>query len=270
MKATRPIRPNLGVKMRYQRALIAMIREMAESVDALILAQRKAAPPVQAADETPAAEMEAALRKLVELWNQRFDTIAKKAAALFVLHQAKGVDASFRQALREAGWSIQFKLTPAMQDALDAMIAENVGLIRSIPAQYLQEIEGIVMRNYAAGRNLHQMALEIRARYPVAKRRAMLIARDQSNKCTSIVQRVRMKEIGITEAIWMHSHGGKVPRPTHVAMNGKRYKIGKGMWDSAEKKWIYPGELINCRCTSRAVLPWTPAEEPQYVGLKTA
>jgi len=63
-------------------------------------------------------------------------------------------------------------------------------------------------------------------------------------------------ELGITEAVWMHSHAGKVPRPTHVAMNGTRFKVAEGMWDSAEGKFIQPGELINCRCTSRSVLPF--------------
>jgi hypothetical protein len=45
-------------------------------------------------------------------------------------------------------------------------------------------------------------------------------------------------------------------------MNGKRYLISKGMWDSAAKKWVRPGELIGCRCVGRSVLPWTPSESP--------
>jgi SPP1 gp7 family putative phage head morphogenesis protein len=124
------------------------------------------------------------------------------------------------------------------------------------------------MRNYAASRDTRTMANEIRSRYGVTSRRAMLIARDQSNKCTSIIERVRMKEIGIKEAIWIHSHGGRTPRPTHLAMDHKRYRIEKGMWDSAAKKWIYPRELINCRCVTRAVLPFTPAQPVKYAEAK--
>jgi SPP1 gp7 family putative phage head morphogenesis protein len=149
-----------------------------------------------------------------------------------------------------------------MRDAFAASLAENVGLIRSIPAQYLQEVEGIVMRNYISGRDLKSMVSELRARYKVASNRAWLIARDQSNKANAVVQRTRQRELGITEAIWMHSHAGKTPRPTHVAMNQKRYSVEKGMWDSAVQKWIFPGEPINCRCVGRAVLPWTPTEQP--------
>jgi uncharacterized protein with gpF-like domain len=62
-------------------------------------------------------------------------------------------------------------------------------------------------------------------------------------------------QLGITEAIWVHSGAGKHPRPTHVAMNGKKYDVNKGMWDPAVKRWIFPGEEINCRCVSRSIIP---------------
>ena len=183
----------------------------------------------------------------------------RKLAEEFLRHAFKGTDQAMRQALSAAGWSIEFTMTPAMRDAFEASLAENMGLIRSIPEQYLQQVQGIVMRSYSAGRDLQTMTREIKALYPKVKDRAVLIARDQSNKANAVVQRARQKELGITQGIWMHSHAGREPRPTHVAMNGKRYKIEEGMYDSAVKKHVFPGELVNCRCTSRSVLPWTPA-----------
>jgi SPP1 gp7 family putative phage head morphogenesis protein len=234
---------------------------MAASVEYWLEAQRKAAPPVLATDALPSAEMQEEVQRLFEQWRKRFEEDSVPIAHGFLSRTFKATDAAMRQALRDAGWSIQFTMTTAMRDAFAASLAENVGLIRSIPAQYLQEVEGIVMRNYAAGRDLKSMAAEIRGRFHVAANRAVLISRDQSNKANAVVQRARMQELGITEAIWLHSHAGKEPRPTHVAMNGKRYLISKGMWDSAVKKWIYPGELIGCRCVGRSVLPFTPSEK---------
>jgi uncharacterized protein with gpF-like domain len=61
--------------------------------------------------------------------------------------------------------------------------------------------------------------------------------------------------LGITEAVWLHSGGGKVPRPTHVRNNGRRYSVAEGWLDPAEGRRVFPGELINCRCVSRAVMP---------------
>jgi uncharacterized protein with gpF-like domain len=98
------------------------------------------------------------------------------------------------------------------------------------------------------------MVKALKALYPKAANRAVLIARDQSNKANGVVIRARRLELGISEAIWMHSHAGKVPRPDHVAANGRRFKVAEGCLISGE--YIQPGELINCRCTSRAVLPF--------------
>ena len=259
-RIARAVWPNAGTRQRYQRRMTALIREMADSVEYWLQAQRKAAPPVLATDSTPAEQMQFEFRKLAERWQGKFDDMAPKVAASFLKNQFRGTSAAMRMALREAGWSIEFTMTPAMRDAFEASLAENVGLIKSIPAQYLQEVEGIVMRNYAAGRDLKSMAAEIRGRYHVAANRAVLIRRDQSNKCSAVVQRARQLEIGIKQSIWMHSHAGRTPRPTHVAMNGTRYDIAKGMWDSAVQRFIWPGEEINCRCQGRSVLPWTPTE----------
>jgi SPP1 gp7 family putative phage head morphogenesis protein len=256
----RAIWPNVGTRNRYHRRILKLVAEMAHSVEYWVTARRKSDPPTMAADASPVEEILEELRDLVERWQKKFDEMAPTVADSFLKNQFQGTDNAMRQALRDAGWSIEFTLTPAMREAFEASLAENVGLIRSIPAQYLQEVEGIVMRNYTSGRNVRAMAEEIRGRYKVASNRAWLIARDQSNKANAVVQRTRQTELGIKEGIWLHSNAGKTPRPTHVAMNGKRYEIAKGMYDSAVKKWILPGELVGCRCQGRSVLPWTPAE----------
>ncbi len=258
-KAIRAIWPNVGSRNRYHRRLAKLVAEMAASVEYWLTAQRKDAPPILAQDALPSAEMQEEVRRLFEQWRKRFEEEAPKMAGSFVRSQFSATDNAMRQALRDAGWSIEFMMTPAMRDAFEAVLAENVGLIRSIPAQYLQEVEGIVMRNYTSGRNVRAMAEEIRGRYKVASNRAWLIARDQSNKANAVVQRARRTELGIKEFQWLHSHAGKKPRSTHVAMNGKRFPVNKGSWDSKEGAYVFPGELINCRCVSRSILPWTPA-----------
>ncbi len=68
------------------------------------------------------------------------------------------------------------------------------------------------------------------------------------------MHRVRQVELGITQAKWRHSMGGKKPRPTHLANNGKLYDVARGWYDPAVKKHIFPGELINCRCVSISVI----------------
>lgn len=258
-KTARAVHANRGIEARYRKALRAAIEEMAGSVEYWLTAQYRKSPPrmaalvEQAQDASPADAMHKAFRDLAARWIKRFDEFAPKLAELYSKSMFKASDSAFRQALKDAGWAVEFTMTPAMRDALNATIAENVGLIKSIPEKYLTEVEGIVMRSYSQGRDLATMVKELKARYPIADRRAELIARDQSNKANAVVNRARQMELGITEAIWMHSHAGKNPRPDHVAANGKRYKIAEGCLISGQ--YIQPGFAVNCRCTSRAILP---------------
>ena len=142
-----------------------------------------------------------------------------------------------------------------MTSSYRAIVAENVNLIRSIPRQFLKDVESAVWTSAMSGAAMHQLSTEIRAKYGVTYRRAALIARDQNAKAKAVMEEARRSELGIQTAIWQHSHAGKKPRPTHVAMHGKTYEIAKGMWDADEGKYVWPGVLINCRCTSKAVIP---------------
>jgi SPP1 gp7 family putative phage head morphogenesis protein len=136
-----------------------------------------------------------------------------------------------------------------------ATVNANVALIKSIPQQYLHQVEGMVMRSVQEGRNLGDLSKDLQKQFGVTKRRAALIARDQNNKATAALSRVRQLDLGIEQAIWMHSGAGKHPRPTHVRNNGKKYNIAKGWFDPAVKRFIHPGTEIDCRCVSRPVIP---------------
>lgn len=257
-KVARPVHANRGIEARYRVRIHSLIREMNDSVLYWVAAMYNKTPPILAQDASPVKSVKRQMRELSTRWIQRFDDAAPKIAEAYLAGAFKATDSAMRAALKASGWSVKFDMTPAMRESFEASLAENVGLIRSIPAEYLQQVEGIVMRGYAAGRDLATMTRALRALYPKAANRAVLIARDQSNKANAVVQKARQLELGIVEAVWHHSHAGKTPRPDHVAADGKRYKVAEGCLISGE--YIYPGELINCRCVGRAVLPYTPAD----------
>lgn len=253
MKTLRPIHANRGKATAYKRQLTALIEEMSDSYLYWLTAAYKANPPV-AADTLPSNDARDKLDNLGKQWIKRFDDMAETIATSYVTGMAKLTNKAMLQALKDAGWAVEFKMTRAMRDAMEASITENVSLIKSIQSQYHTKIEGIVMRNYAKGGDLYSMRTEIQQVKPITVKRAVLIARDQSNKLNAVVQKARQQELGITQAKWMHSGAGKEPRPDHVAADGKIYDIDKGCLISGE--YIYPGELINCRCVCRSVLPF--------------
>lgn len=254
-KVLRPVHPNAAIEARYKRDLVRLVREMHVSCDYWLKAAYRNNPPRIAEDAVPADVLRIAMNRLVTRWLARFDETAQRLAEYFAKSVHDRSDTQLRKILKDGGWTVKFNMTPAMRDIFEATVNQNVALIKSIPAQYLGDVEAMVQRSVQSGRDLQQLTEDLTKRFNVTRKRAELIARDQNNKATSAFNRVRMQELHIEKAIWMHSHAGKEPRPTHVKMNGKEYDVAKGMWDPAEGEYIQPGQLINCRCTSRAVLP---------------
>ena len=244
-KTTRSVPANRGIEQKYHRAINKLVAAMHLSVEYWMKAAYRKRPPVLAAmDATPSDFISDRLDDLRERWEKAFSENGAKIAEHYVTRMYAASDSAFRNALADAGWSVKFNMTKAMQDAFQATLRENVGLIKSIPEQYFGQVDGIVMRSYSAGRDLEMMVRELRELYPKAANRAELIARDQSNKANATVQRARQLELGIVQAKWMHSHAGKTPRPSHVAANEKIYNVAEGCLIDGE--FIFPGEEINC------------------------
>lgn len=226
---------------------------MAGNVAAEVLACYRERPPEMAADVSPARTLRELIRRLSRRWISRFDEAAPDLAAYFAQRVSKRSDANLKAILKKSGISVAFKATAAQNDVMQSIVGENVSLIRSIAQEHLTQVEGLVMRSVQKGGDMGELRVELQARYGITKRRASLIARDQNHKATAALNRVRQEELGITEAIWLHSHGGRHPRPEHLAFDGHRYEVSKGAF--LEGKWTWPGVEINCRCVSRSILP---------------
>lgn len=254
-KTLAPAHPNLGIEADYRKRLYALIAAMDNSLLYWLRARWRSNPPIMAQDALPGTDLRREMRALSRQWQSNFDEAAPKLAAYFATAASERTNGALERILDEAGFSVEFKMTRTAREVYNALIAENVGLIKSIASQHLTQVEGMVMRSVIEGRKLDDLAKGLEEQFGVTKRRAALIARDQNNKATAIITRVRQQELGITEAIWMHSGGGAHPRPTHVANDGQRFVIAEGWYDPAERKRIWPGMLINCRCISRSVIP---------------
>lgn len=253
--ALRPIRANAGIEAAYRKRLQALARAMAADILKRLKRAYRPAASRLGMDEDPIVTLRTVMRLWGRLWIKRFDDLSTEVAALFARRAQENLDATFRRRLKDAGFTVRFRPTERMTSAYRAVVAENVSLIRSIPRQFAKDVESAVWTSVMRGGAMHELSSEVRRRYGVTYRRAALIARDQNAKAKAVLENARRAELGITEAMWMHSSAGKQPRPTHVAMHGKRFKIAEGMYDSDEGKWVQPGELINCRCTSRSILP---------------
>jgi SPP1 gp7 family putative phage head morphogenesis protein len=136
---------------------------------------------------------------------------------------------------------------PKLQPRLEAWTAENVALIKSIPARYLDDVQKVVTRSIADGDRWEELADKLEERFGVAESSAQLVARDQVGKFYAAVGQARQEDLGVTRYTWRTSQDERV-RPEHVAREGKVFS-----WDDPPEDG-HPGEPVNCRCTAEPVL----------------
>lgn len=248
------VRGNAGIRVWYRRKLEAAVAEMQKSLIYWLSAQYKATGLAQdAADGGAALTMRESMAKLSRRWQKSFDQLAESLSKRLADRVLTHSDSALRAGLSGEGFTVKFTLSAPMNDAFQAVIGENVGLIKSIASQHLSEVEGLVMRSVARGRDLGTLTADLKKRYGITQRRAAFIARDQNNKATSVLQAARQKDLGITTGTWRHSHGGRTPRPSHVKADGTTFDISKGLYLDGE--WVMPAQLPNCRCGWTPVLP---------------
>ena len=295
VRTIRAIQPNAGVQSWYQRELDALLSAMRTDLTAMVqesasvalaedwefvrnrgiiyapsslvhLAYDADGQATQSRANTekwviawdassPNIRLNRALQRWSDKWLKKWDKAANRIAKLFVSKNFAAAQTSFRAALSDASFTVRFAPTQKSLSAFSAAVSENVALIKSIPQQYHAKVQGDVWRAVTCGSDLSTLSTTLQRTYQLTTKRAALIARDQNAKAKATIENTRRQELGITQAIWQHSSAGKEPRPSHVAMNGKIFELRQGMFDPDEGEWILPGQLINCRCTSRAVLP---------------
>lgn len=260
---TRPTYPNAGIAARYEHTLTTHIAAMAHDCERRLLTLYAPAAAI-ATDASPMSALRTAMRQLAKRWTRNFDKLAPELAAWFARQAQENVDTQMRadastndglRALfRKRGWTVRMTMTPALRDVAQATVAESVALIRSLPDQYLKSVEGLAMRSVSTGRDLATLAQGLEKQHGVTKRRAARIALQTNNSATAAITRARQLALGLEKAEWLHSAGGKVPRPEHVAHSGKPYDIRNGIVLVPDEGLVWPGTAINCRCVSGGAL----------------
>ncbi len=252
-KTLRKMRYNQSISKAYKAAMDKIIKEAGESANYWATAQYN---DNMSKGRTikEAAERIAALKSD---WVTNFSDVSFTVASRFAHSVDKSTKKAINSSLSESGIAkVKFAMTPAMKEAIDGVVAENVSLIKSIPEQYFTQVENIAIESITRGRDLNYMTTELQKQLGVTKRRAERIALDQNNKATAKLTKIRDEEMGITKGIWIHSGGGSNPRQKHVAANGKEFSLSKGLQVGDNGEWVLPGEEINCGCSWKPILPY--------------
>ena len=194
-------------------------------------------------------------------FNDLFAKKAKPLAESMVEGASKAGGSALHASLQKlsGGMSLKTSLnSPALGEITKAAIAENVSLIKSIAAEYLQKVEGAVMRSITTGNGLQDLIPALEAYEGQTHRRAKNIALDQTRKVYNSVNKGRMEALGVKKFMWHHSGGGAHPREDHVDMDGKVYSFDNlPIIDQRSGERGIPGQAPNCKCTMSPVFDFS-------------
>jgi SPP1 gp7 family putative phage head morphogenesis protein len=135
-----------------------------------------------------------------------------------------------------------------------AFIVLNVAILHNLFADLTTKVMGQIRQGEVSNMSREELIAYLRERYGMTKRRAQKIAVGEMARAQQEITINELNRIGVTQGRWIHSKKSKVPRKTHLAMNGKVFDLDKGVWDSTEQKWVKPRELYGCNCSFRPII----------------
>ena len=265
----KPLNFNVGIQREYEKELLKL-------VDDLTKAAYKEIKPLYkeykdqitfSQDASISSQVRMALNSLRKTFEKKFKEQGKKFAKKMVRKTNRYATKSFLQVMadlfntekvKQAGGFVMSGsiVSPEKEEVMKALVYENVSLIKSIEDRYFEQITGAVMRSIENGEGVTFIEEQLMKYKGMTKRRARNIALDQTRKAYNSINRRNMQETGVKKFEWLHSGGGKDPRPYHRdVLNGNVYDVDTGAPNDAEDPaYIFPGQLPNCKCRMKPVI----------------
>lgn len=256
----KPLNPSAGPEMRYAARLQNLIDRMTADCEKQVkrLFASDAAEQYFAQDASVASQARMLTNALLKKYEDLFSAASKPIAETMANQVDAASSASLHTSLRELSGGLSLSTTSlqgGLSQIMSATITENVSLIRSIPAQYLQGVQQALMRSITSGNGLEDLVPYLEKHKGITTRRAQLIASDQTRKAFNNLNKGRMQRVGVTKFEWLHTGGSNEPRKLHQQLSGQIFSFDKlPVIDENTGERGIPGQAINCRCRMLPVL----------------
>lgn len=170
------------------------------------------------------------------------------------------VDTRDREAWRALGFSISSALrheimhTP-VGNVMRSLMHEQVDLIRSLPTEAAERVHRLTLKGLESSTRSPEIAREIARSGEVCESRAVLIARTEVSRTSTVLTQARAEHIGCTHYVWQTSEDGDV-RPGHREMQGKvcEWKQPPAVNENGRVMHFHAGCIWNCRCWCQPVI----------------
>lgn len=240
-----------AVGISYNVELRKLTRAIKKDIDQLLIPALRDEQRNYTADATWFDRLSAVLRRIRERWDSpQFRALADFTARRFV----NAVDGRVQKTF---GVDV-YGNDESLNTIIEASIYDNTRLIKSIPEQYLSQVESIVVTNTRTGTRSSSIVKQLSEQFGVTERRAKFIARDQTAKVNSAVAQKRIIAAGYEYFQWKTSRDARVrDRHDKIANTVTEYGLGVYRYDnpplSDKGEPILPGQDYQCRCTQRPV-----------------
>jgi SPP1 gp7 family putative phage head morphogenesis protein len=150
------------------------------------------------------------------------------------------------------------------------LVRENASLIRSLPLDVAERLNGEVLRAAQAGARPGTIAKMAKQRFPqLLRSRVQLIARTETAKTSTALTEARCLDLNLEWYEWLTSKDVRV-RPSHLKMDGVLVN-----WSDPPSPETLVGEksvghynsgsIWNCRCTQAPLLTFSDVSWPHRV-----
>ena len=250
--------PSVSISNDFAKSIEKMIDEFHRDIAREIKAAFKAANPEYAMDGSFTFEARKRINALKEKWQERFNELAKSAVDRMIRRIDKNSSVSLNLSLKNLSDSISIDTTfsdARLADVIQASTQEAAQLIKRIPAKYLDEVQGQVMRSITSGNGMKDLVPYLTKKYKGDIKWARHVALDQTRKAYTSINTVRLQNMGVEEFKWVHTGGSAHPRKEHIALSGKIFRYDDPpVIDPRTGERGLPSVAPFCRCIAIPVI----------------
>jgi SPP1 gp7 family putative phage head morphogenesis protein len=126
---------------------------------------------------------------------------------------------------------------------IENQVRKSVALIRGLSDDMAKQVEFTILDAAQRRQSRTTLSERLRKTMQITRKRARLIAKDQTASFNGALNQARQTQIGIDRYIWETMQDERV-RHEHAKRHGKTFYWSQPPEDG------HPGEPINCRCTA--------------------
>ena len=193
------------------------------------------------------------IEQLLQRYAEALTPWAERTAAEMLTEVNRRDESAWMQNAADLSRALRQEIRTAPTGAtMQALMAEQVTLIKSIPLDAAQRVHKLTIEGIEDSTRASEISKAIQASGDVAKSRADLIARTEVARTASTLTEARALHVGSPGYFWRTSGDGDV-RESHREMEGKFVAWNDPPTLDGMKG--HAGQFPNCRCYPEPVIP---------------